>query len=251
MKRLILFTFTLLTAVVSMAQPQSFGLHLGYANPVLREPDLTSVNLSYSSKLNQPTQLRGLQFGAVYEGTIVKGFGAFFALDYTFGMNNTGWNSKFQNMKDPRVNTRTQYHSLSLRSDWQYKFEVAKQTHLLLYTGPVIDVNLAMKANYREKAFDLMKREDVLLQDINYNLLSEQKAESPYYGRNLMRYNILWGVGAGFQYDRYFVRGGYDFGIVDTYKAKTYKNASGEHKFRNRMDNWHISVGVYLWRSDD
>lgn len=242
MKQTTFLTLLLLLAVSTgvKAEEQGVALQLGYANPVLREPDLTAENLSYNSKLKNPTQLRGFKFGVAYEGTIAKGFGAFFALDYTAGFNNTKWQQKTPNMKDPRVSTRTQYHDLSLRSDWQYKFNVAKQTYLLLYTGPVIDINLAMKSNYREKNFDLMKREDVITVNETKNRMDD-----------LLRYNIQWGIGAGFQYDRYYLRGGYDFGIVNTYKHKTYDNEFGTHKYRSRLDAWHITLGVFLWRSEE
>jgi hypothetical protein len=64
----------------------------------------------------------------------------------------------------------------------------------------------------------------------------------------LKRLNVTWGVGAGFQYKRYFLRGGYDFGLIVPYKSADFVN--GNHT-RGRLDQWNIKVGVYLWYDED
>jgi hypothetical protein len=56
--------------------------------------------------------------------------------------------------------------------------------------------------------------------------------------------NVTWGVGAGFQYKRYFLRGGYDFGLMNPYKHSDFAN---EKHTRGRLDQWNIRLGVYLW----
>ena len=62
---------------------------------------------------------------------------------------------------------------------------------------------------------------------------------------NLKVLNVTWGLGAGLQYQRYFVRGGYDFGIVNPYKEQMF--AGHDIYTRGRFDQWQIKLGIYLW----
>jgi len=59
--------------------------------------------------------------------------------------------------------------------------------------------------------------------------------------------NITWGVGAGFQYRRYFLRGGYDFGLLNPYKYTDFESGTHTH---GRLDQWEIKIGMYLWYED-
>jgi hypothetical protein len=63
---------------------------------------------------------------------------------------------------------------------------------------------------------------------------------------SLKRLNVTWGVGAGFQYDRYFLRGGYDFGIINPNKERSF--VGHDAYTRGRFDQWQIKVGMYLWQ---
>jgi hypothetical protein len=58
-------------------------------------------------------------------------------------------------------------------------------------------------------------------------------------------------LGAGFQYDRYFLRGGYDFGLINPYKASHHfdytETNGGNPRTRGRFDQWQIKLGMYLW----
>ena len=70
--------------------------------------------------------------------------------------------------------------------------------------------------------------------------------------KELKRINVTWGLGAGFQYDRYFLRGGYDFGLINPYKASQFDYTDtngGRPRTRGRFDQWQIKVGIYLWQS--
>jgi hypothetical protein len=67
----------------------------------------------------------------------------------------------------------------------------------------------------------------------------------------LKRLNVTWGVGAGFQYERYFLRGGYDFGLINPYKAYQFTEMvnDGNPRTRGRFDQWQIKLGIYFWES--
>jgi hypothetical protein len=62
----------------------------------------------------------------------------------------------------------------------------------------------------------------------------------------LKRINVTWGIGAGLQYERYFLRGGYDFGLINPYKADQFEGK--DIYTRGRFDQWQIKVGMYLWQ---
>jgi hypothetical protein len=61
----------------------------------------------------------------------------------------------------------------------------------------------------------------------------------------LKRLNVTWGIGAGFQYQRYFLRGGYDFGLINPYKSQSFMGV--DVNTRGRFDQWQIKLGMYLW----
>jgi hypothetical protein len=61
----------------------------------------------------------------------------------------------------------------------------------------------------------------------------------------LKRMNVTWGIGAGFQYERYFLRGGYDFGLINPYKAQSFIDL--DVNTRGRFDQWQIKLGMYIW----
>ena len=73
---------------------------------------------------------------------------------------------------------------------------------------------------------------------------TDSKMEQDY-----QRMNVTWGVGAGFQYERYFLRGGYDFGLMNPYKVGNFNEMgySLDRRTRGRLDQWNIRLGIYLW----
>jgi hypothetical protein len=71
-------------------------------------------------------------------------------------------------------------------------------------------------------------------------------SETDMQDRALKRLNVTWGVGAGLQYERYFIRGGYDFGLINPYQLRQFP---GEDVYtRGRIDQWQVKVGIYLWQ---
>ena len=219
---------------------QGFGLQIGWAQPILR---LNSPDVAYpGDSLVNTVKLNGFKVGVVYDGSFVKGFGSSIGLNYTFGMSNGGWASKYAINEYPKERRLITYQELELFVDWQYKFEIAKETYLMLYTGPTIQCGLAFSM-----------RQDTRTEDFNTGEITTIYGErnSAYQtdvnDEALKRFNVTWGVGAGFQYKRYFLRGGYDFGLINPYKNADF--VSGRHT-RGRLDQWNIKVGIYLWYAE-
>jgi hypothetical protein len=226
----------IIVASAAMAYSQSYvGVNVGYAQPITR---LNLPVMGKESVLN-PTTYNGMKVGVVYDVTLIKGLGVSMGLNYTVGGNATEWKSKSSSIKYPQERSRGWYHQLEIPVDWQYKFQIAKDTWLMLYTGPTLQCGLSLqKKNY-----------------VNDGKTVEMNAKNPtdnLYDADdtgvfaLKRLNVTWGVGAGFQYERYFLRGGYDFGIINPYKVDSF---TGQDIYtRGRFDQWQIKLGMYLWQ---
>ena len=219
---------------------QGFGLQIGWAQPIIR---LNSASTAYpKDSLVNTVKLNGFKVGLVYDASYFAGFGSSMGINYTFGANTGGWKSTGA-YGYPRSRQMVIYHELEVFVDWQYKFEVAKETYLMLYSGPSIQCGLGFNMRVdKQNDFDLPVTSD------RYSAYTTDKSNEA-----LKRLNITWGVGAGFQYKRYFLRGGYDFGLINPHKNAQFVNAAGETMDRNtrgRLDQWSIKIGMYLWYAD-
>ena len=234
MKRLTLILF--ICAATTMASAQDyFGVQLGFAQPIARLNTPTTKTSLFSTSYN------GFKVGLVYDATIIKGFGVSMGLNYTFGNHTSAW-KQIGTLPYPQERTTGQYHQLEIPIDWQYKFEIAKRTWIILYTGPTLQCGLDLTS----KLYKTNNGKEITLEKDN-SFYSEDMKD-----KELKRINVTWGLGAGFQYDRYFLRGGYDFGLINPYKASQfdYTDTNGGHpRTRGRFDQWQIKVGIYLWQS--
>ena len=234
MKRLALILFICVATTMASAQDY-FGVQLGFAQPIAR------LNTPTTKTSLFPTSYNGFKVGLVYDATIVKGFGVSMGLNYTFGNHTSAW-KQIGKLPYPQERSTGQYHQLEIPIDWQYKFEIAKRTWIILYTGPTLQCGLDLTS----KLYKTNNGKEITLEKDN-SFYSEDMKD-----KELKRINVTWGLGAGFQYDRYFLRGGYDFGLINPYKASQfdYTDTNGGHpRTRGRFDQWQIKVGVYLWQS--
>lgn len=238
-----LFVICLTTSAFAVDLPkQGFGMQIGWAQPTLRVNDPSTKD-----SLSHHLRFHGFKVGVVYDGSFAAGFGASMGLNYTFGVYNSGWESRNPTYGDyPKDRQRITYNELELFVDWQYKFEVAKETYLILYTGPTIQCGLTLDWRKDTKNQDFITGEVVT---VNGDAIDAYKIdEESSLGQNAFkRLNVTWGVGAGFQYQRYFLRGGYDFGLINPYKNSDFSN--GVHT-RGRFDQWSIKIGMYFWYTD-
>jgi hypothetical protein len=230
MKRLFVICIIAMTMATLHAQ-EYLGVQIGYANPITR------LNTGNDKNTLFPTSYHGMKIGFVYDATLWKGLGVSMGLNYTFGTNVTDWTQKVSTQQGlyPQVRSRGQCHQLEIPVDWQYKFEIAQNTWIILYTGPTLQCGLALN----DKWYIRLNKDSESISE-EENLYSEQ--EMADYA--LKRLNVTWGIGAGFQYEKYFLRGGYDFGIINPYKAQSFNNGIYT---RGRFDQWQIKLGMYLW----
>lgn len=225
---MILILFNIL--IVNAENKQYVGVQVGFTQPVSRLNLPTNMDL----KTLNPTIYNGLKVGLVYDATIVKGFGYTIGINYTYGGNHTEWKNN-NAVSTAQSRYKNQLHQLELIVDWQYKFEIAQDTWLILYSGPTIQCGLAFSESKYER--------------LGPTSTEEFKSKSNLYTNEtkypFKRLNVTWGVGAGFQYERYFLRGGYDFGIINPYQSQMFEGY--DVYTRGRFDQWQIKLGVYLW----
>lgn len=229
MKRILLFC--MIVAGAATAYGQSYlGFQIGYSQSITR---LNAPIIGKESTLD-PSVYNGMKLGVVYDATFIKGLGVSMGLNYTMGANVTDW---MQNTPYtyPKIRSRGLYHNLELCVDWQYKFEIAKRTWLIVYTGPTLQCGL----QFKDKWYLNDGKEVSFTHDEN---VYSTEAMGDFA---LKRLNVTWGIGAGFQYERYFVRGGYDFGIINPYKSQSFTGF--DIYTRGRFDQWQVKVGMYLW----
>lgn len=228
------------SALAADLPKQGFGLQIGYAQPTLR---LNSPSTSYpKDSLVSITQLHGLKLGVVYDGSFAKGFGTSVGINYTFATKQNNWSSVSSFTRFPESRSQMMYHQIEVFADWQYKFEIAKETYVMLFTGPTIQYGIAFTQKNEQR---LDESGSISLTE-NVNRYGK---DSP--NTDLRQFNVTWGVGAGFQYQRYFLRGGYDFGLINPYANAQFVNpltgATIDRNTRGRFDQWEIKIGAYLW----
>ena len=218
------------------------GLNLGFsANPLRERANVLDTTLS------QVTRPYSFKVGMVYEATIIKGFGLQMGLNYTFGASSGKW-IKDANSTVKKTKTDILYHQIELPIDWQYKFEIAKETYLIAYTGPTLQLGLAFHKRKSVKDIDPATFKEVITTSYS-NLYSKTTDidQDGVYDYN--RFNITWGLGVGLQYQRYYLRGGYDFGIYSPYHDLHYTSANTNNEFnrKGRQDQWYLKIGIFLW----
>ncbi len=219
--------------------PSGVGIQVGFARDLLRE----RKGDNESKKFPYVTDLDGLKIGVVYDATLIKGFGVSMALNYTIaGAQDSKWRKQYDNQISayPQVKDSYLFQSLDIPVEWQYKFEIAKETYLVLYTGPTVQYNFYFRQTQHNKATATTETQKNYFN--HYEIDADKDSKYDY-----SQLNITWGVGAGFQYQRYFLRGGYDFGIYNPYKDRFFDQGTGGYYNRGRLDQWTLKIGMYLW----
>lgn len=253
MKKLLFTTLFIFGVTMVMAQDAacSVGLQLGFNQQIIRTN--TPISVEGQTPVWDNRHLNGVKIGFVFEGNIIRGFGALISLNYSYGGGSTSWKKIGIELPYPRERYRYNLHTLDLACDWQYKFKLAQRTFLILYTGPAIQCNLSFHEQY-------FKQEDIsgdITCDTKDQLIRGYQNADDY--KAYRRFNVTWGVGIGFQYDRYFIRGGYDFGLINPLgydnfdqivNQQTQKPLYISQHTSGRQDQWFIKLGIFLWQSD-
>lgn len=136
---------------------QGFGFQISWAQPILRinvPEKLDPIDAAFVDSSKMVIKMKGFKVGVVYDATYIAGFGSTIGLNYTFGVYNSKWKSLPNSVYGyPLYRQRFLYHQLELFVDWQYKFEIAKETYLMLYTGPTLQCGVDFDLHIDKKDF--------------------------------------------------------------------------------------------------
>lgn len=271
MKRNIVLVSLLAAAMLAHAADveQSVGLQFGFDRHLYRMNAPTQSGAEKKDLSKNP--LNGGKIGFVYDVTFYKGLGLFLGFNYSYTMHSSQWGTTSYSSKGTPAKWdfidyryKAEEHMLDWNVHLQYKFEIAGGTYLGMYAGPSVQYI----AQYRSRDYfrssdgtEIVPTQRILA--FNYN--TEDIA--PYY----KNYNVSFGLGAMFQYKSYYIRGGYDFGLINPYKVSTFgevtiENSKGvpypiftkedgkmpdDRLTRGRMDSWFVTLGVFVWQSDN
>ena len=235
-------------SAVAQGSESGLGFQFGFAQTDFR---VNSWDPTVDGKELHTTALNGFKAGLVWDATFVKGFGSMIGLNYTFGTYSTGWTSVSEVYEYPKIKSQGFSHQLELFVDWQYKIQIAGDTYIILYTGPSLQCQLSLTET---EFLRTVNGADNKTKEIHRYDYTDDELHTDY-----KRINVTWGLGVGFQYDRYYIRGGYDFGLLNPYKISDFNevfgNKYGENHdsgraTRGRIDQWSIKIGVFFAQFD-
>ena len=162
--------------------------------------------------------LHGVRLGSTFTFKLPMRFGLQTGLLYTlvYGRNEQHWRSQDAlSVQTEYVKHRVLEHNFTIPVRAYYTIPLWKQLNLFFYTGPQLHIGLAEN--------DYM---DVHLSDGAKTWLNGQGIKTEPYDRmadELIRANIQWGLGGGFEWDCYRLQSGYDFGLNNLVKHKLTK----------------------------
>ena len=235
MKKLLLTLLAVVAATTAILaeQPterQHLGFEIGYNRPLLRESTAASTKLANTISMN------GMKVGVVYDASIFKGFGTYLGVYYNVANTYTKWQDGAGLTKYPQ--TREQYltHSIDIPVNLQYRFPIADDTYLIVYTGPSFEYAFSLRQSSYTRTFDQqITRTDKSYFDID----SDGDGKKDY-----SHFFVKWSVGGGFQFQNYYLRAGYEFGIKSLY-SDNYNNTY-DYTRHGRYDSWNIRLGIYF-----
>ena len=159
--------------------------------------------------------LHGIRIGATVDFNLPKNFsiqtGAL--ATFTYGRNNQHWATT--NAESAQINL-LQHNLLQLQLTIPvrayYNITLWKKLRMFFYTGPQLQIGLTNYDIIQNKTSELTTQwlEAQGIRTSNYER---------YAANELYRTNIQWGVGGGFEWDKYRLQAGYDFGLNNILKT--------------------------------
>ena len=196
--RILLF----LLVVVCSVNAQIYRLEVGYNNPVRTGTGISS------------TFFNGIQVGGTAEFDLKNQFSLLTGVLYNFV-----YSDKIQ--KYPNLNQVTYVsfgHFLNIPLHVTYTYPFSKSLKAFGYAGPNINIGLYQTVNTTS--------------DVSY---IPSKFSDLYKDAVLNRLNFQLGIGAGVQWKKYQLKGGYDFGINNINRLST---------GNMNQNGWSVTLGI-------
>ena len=226
--KLILIFCALCTSVVLLAQeqkntlPDLYTAEQSFFDPTIKTQVKEEYHFStpwrlevgYSQLLQKSLDtasvyMHGLRLGATVDFVLPYRFsiqtGALFT--FTYGIRKQHWAS--HNEEEAQINTMNHnllQLQLTIPVRAYYNISLWKKLNMFFYAGPQLNIGLT---NY-----DVINAK---VSESTLNWLESQglptTSHDRYLSKELYRTNIQFGLGGGFEWDRYRLQAGYDFGL--------------------------------------
>lgn len=160
--------------------------------------------------------LHGVRIGATFTFLLPKHFSLQTGLLYTlvYGRQQQHWRSMdAPSVQEEYIQHRVLEHNLTIPVRAYYTIPLWKQLNMFFYTGPQLHIGLAETDYIQTHLSEGTKAwlDSKAIPTSTYDRMAEE----------LVRANIQYGVGGGFEWDKYRLQAGYDFGLNNLVKKKT------------------------------
>jgi len=204
------FVITLIIIVLSSIfftlQAQTFRIEAGYSQPRL-----------YSNKMSH-RYFNGIRMGGTVDFEIPQAnfLTVQTGLSYSYAFSKNDVQKYYFSSNSDSIRINTQGHSIDIPLHITASHKVFKVVRVFAFTGPSLNIGLHMsqKIETRITDGDGLQR----LEDLGYKL-----GNSDLYDGRLRRFNLQLDAGAGAQWWKIQVKGGYSFGMNDLNKGNLHK----------------------------
>ncbi len=146
-----------------------------------------------------------------------------------YGTQEQHWRSMTaQTVQTEYIDHRILQHDLTIPVRCYYTIPLWRKLSMFFYTGPQMQIGLAQ--------YDYLQNH---LSEPTLAWLQQQGVRTEPYDRygvgDLRRFNIQYGLGGGFEWDKYRIQAGYDFGLNNLVKHKL---VSSQHLWEW---SWYVS----------
>lgn len=207
-----------------------FGMEYRLEAGYVQHNQFTRGEISYPDMY-----LHGARIGATFTFLLPKHFslqtGALYTLVY--GRQQQHWRSMdAPSVQEEYIQHRVLEHNLTIPVRAYYTIPLWKQLNMFFYTGPQLHIGLAetdyMQTHLSEGAEAWLQAQGI--PTTTYDRMANE----------LIRANIQYGVGGGFEWDRYRLQSGYDFGLNNLIKKP---KVTGQHMWEW---GWFVSFSYRL-----
>lgn len=187
-----------------------YRLEVGYTQPQQRTNNYTYPDM----------YLHGMRIGATFTFLLPLHFSMQTGVLYTiaYGRNEQHWRSiDAPSTQTEYIQHRVLQHNLTIPVRCFYTIPLWKQLNMFFYAGPQLHIGLA-ETDYMQLSLSEGARDWLVSQGVptdTYDRLGEKE---------LYRTNIQMGLGGGFEWDKYRLQAGYDFGLNNRVRHKLTDN---------------------------
>lgn len=157
----------------------------------------------------------GLRVGATVDFSLPRRFsiqtGALATL--TYGVNQQRWRSlDDESVQIERINHHIVQLQLTIPVRAYYNIKLWRKLNMFFFAGPQLQIGLT---NYDVLENKTSEQCTAYLQEIGMQTTNHDN----YVTKDLYRLNVQFGIGGGFEWDRYRLQAGYDFGLNNLAKT--------------------------------